>query len=73
MRSTRYFFRFGKYLVLFLVAGCAGTAHTHARLTRVPEVLCKHCNCLMPANLDPESLCPVCNCGMKVHQCIRGH
>ncbi len=56
--------------ILFLV-GCAGsTAQT--RLASTAEVMCRHCNCLMPAGVDPEAICPVCKCGRKAHQCVRG-
>ncbi len=37
------------------------------------QVVCKHCNCLMPADLNPAADCPACNCHRQVHQCHRGY
>lgn len=60
-------------LMALLLGGCAGT-HPAARLARggMPEAMCVHCNCLMPAGIDPDALCPVCDCGKRAHQCVRG-
>jgi len=62
-------------LILLVFAGCAGnkTALCTARLQ--PDemaLLCKHCNCYMPADVDPESKCTVCNCGYRAGKCYRG-
>ena len=53
-------------------AGCAGSL-SESRVASAREVMCKHCNCLMPAGLDPELMCPVCNCRKTVRECIRGN
>jgi len=60
----------GVVLVLTL-SGCSGS-FLQARLARGGEVLCKHCNCLMPADLEPGTMCPVCNCQHTARQCVRG-
>ncbi len=69
-------------LVLLLSAGCA-TSGPLQRLARhdpgscplspggLLEVACRHCNCLMPAGLDPAAACPVCRCHRMVHDCVR--
>lgn len=57
-------------LLLLAIGGCGTTRPTH--LVSLPEEMCKHCNCLMPAGVDPEALCPVCNCKKQAHQCVRG-
>lgn len=59
--------------LLALMAGCA-TAPRGVRLASagMPEAMCRHCNCLMPAGIDPDALCPVCECGRKAHECVRG-
>jgi len=59
-------------IVLLVASGCAG-ASPRAQLGGMPETMCKHCNCLMPAGIDPEAMCPVCECGLKARQCVRGH
>ena len=51
--------------------GCAGTLH-ESRLASAGEAMCKHCNCLMPAGVDPETTCPVCTCGKRAAHCVRG-
>jgi len=59
-------------LVMLLVTGCA---HQHAAATRLAQdaaYLCKHCNCFMPADVDPQKTCPVCHCGYPAHTCRRG-
>ena len=55
-----------------VMSGCAGASQS-VRMARASEVVCKHCNCLMPAGTDPESTCTVCQCGFKAHRCVRGH
>ena len=55
---------------LTMLAGCAGAAEA-TRVAGGQEQLCKHCNCLMPAGVDPGSLCSVCNCHKRAHQCVR--
>lgn len=53
--------------------GCASVAQP-AHLASSAESLCKHCNCLMPAGIDPDAACPVCECGKRAHQCrLGGH
>ena len=59
------------------VAGCAvpfrSAGHTElCALVSMPEGMCKHCNCLMPAGLAPGAKCPVCKCGRQAHECVRG-
>ena len=56
-----------------LLGGCAGASPT-VRLAGggMPEAMCVHCNCLMPAGVDPEVACPVCDCERRAHQCVRG-
>ena len=58
-------------VVCLALSGCA-TAVPPARLASAHETMCKHCNCLMPAGVDPEATCPVCTCGRKAHRCVRG-
>ena len=65
--------------LVFAASGCqAGIAQrgpvaTASLMCRLPrtEALCTHCNCLMPAGIDPNAMCPVCNCGKKAHECVR--
>ncbi len=57
--------------MLLVSAGCAGTLH-QSRLASAGEAMCKHCNCLMPAGIDPDTTCPVCKCGLAARQCVRG-
>ena len=57
-------------VVMTMLAGCAGAAEA-IRVAGGEEHLCKHCNCLMPAGVDPESLCSVCHCHKRAHQCVR--
>ena len=60
-------------LVAILCAGLlSGCASTSSAAARPALVMCKHCNCTMPASLDPGQMCPVCNCKFQVHDCIRG-
>ena len=62
-------------LPLALLCGCArNPAAVRTALAREDSMalLCKHCNCYMPADVDPESACKVCNCGYKAARCIRG-
>lgn len=56
------------------LAGCGGKSFSRqlASLTEGAALLCKHCNCYMPADADPAAPCTVCNCGYKNAQCIRG-
>ena len=62
------------FLCLLSVAGCARASAVRIARAGVEQmaVLCKHCNCTMPADVDPESKCAVCNCGYKAAQCVRG-
>jgi len=55
-----------------LLAGCASTAPARLASGGMPEAMCVHCNCLMPAGVDPNAMCPVCDCGKVAHQCVRG-
>ncbi|MBI3318174.1 MAG: hypothetical protein HYZ90_03380 [Candidatus Omnitrophica bacterium] len=66
-------------VVLLFLAGCAHAGETPVRLASAcpanppgPTVLCKHCNCYMPADADPAAPCTVCNCGYRNAQCVRG-
>jgi len=64
-----------KYLLVLTLlaaglAGCAGSASARSGMPAL--VMCKHCNCTMPASLDPGRMCPVCNCKFQVKDCIRG-
>ncbi len=52
-----------------LMGGCAAHAQD-LRGFASQEHLCVHCNCLMPAGIDPEAICPVCNCGKKAKECV---
>ena len=63
-------------LALLSLAGCG---HGHTALLRTARanpnemaILCKHCNCYMPADVDPGSKCKVCNCGYTAAKCVRG-
>ena len=57
--------------LLLFTGGCADLSQT-TRLASANETMCKHCNCLMPAGVDPDATCPVCSCGRSAHQCVRG-
>ncbi len=59
------------WVCLAALSGCA-TPSSSSRLAGLPEAMCKHCNCLMPAGLDPNGMCPVCDCGRRNHHCVRG-
>ena len=69
----------GRFVGLLLLAGCATPGGPAAgapglcALVSLPEGMCKHCNCLMPAGLDPSAKCPVCTCGRRAHECVRGY
>lgn len=53
------------------LSGCVAAAPMR-HVAGLPETMCKHCNCLMPAGTDPASTCTACNCGKRTHQCLRG-
>ena len=57
-----------------LASGCAGNKALMIADVRSEEMslLCKHCNCYMPTDVDPDSKCTVCDCGYKAARCIRG-
>ena len=57
-------------LIVLALSGCAHRAARFAALTNV--VVCKHCNCLMPADADPDSECAVCNCHRRAQDCALG-
>jgi len=61
-------------LALLALAGCARDPAVRTARLHPDEMvlLCKHCNCYMPADVDPESKCTVCNCGYKAARCVRG-
>ena len=61
-------------MTVLLLTGCAhGTLVRTARAgVEQMAVLCKHCNCYMPADVDPGSNCRVCNCGYRAGKCYRG-
>ena len=67
-----------RWLMVLLLAACSGCASTPGFLqlarsqNRGQEIMCKHCNCLMPANLEAEVICPVCDCGYHANACERG-
>ena len=58
-------------IALGLLSGCANGGSPRTYLAQNVETMCKHCNCLMPAHIDPEAKCPVCDCGRKAHACVR--
>ena len=55
--------------LLLLSSGCAARPHSLHRFA-MQEHLCVHCNCLMPAGIEPDAICPVCNCGKKAKDCV---
>ena len=61
-------------LCVLSAAGCARTPPVRIARADVEQMaaLCKHCNCYMPAAVDPESQCAVCNCGYTAARCVRG-
>ena len=61
-------------LCLLSAAGCARAPQVRTARAGVEQmaVLCKHCNCYMPADVDPESKCAVCECGYTAAKCVRG-
>lgn len=64
--------RLALVLALF-VAGCAHGPGNALRLARDSgALLCRHCNCFMPADSDLNQICTACDCGYVGHQCIRG-
>ena len=54
------------------VTGCAHAGDAHRSLAKASLVMCKHCNCTMPAELPDEAPCPVCKCKLRVQQCRTG-
>lgn len=66
-------------IVMVAAVGCAGGGSQTTRLAsattcpRAPmgETMCKHCNCLMPAGVDPDAMCPVCHCKRHAIECRR--
>ena len=65
---------------LLLLLALAGCARGHTALLCIARanpnemaLLCKHCNCYMPADVDPNSTCAVCNCGYRAGKCYRGN
>jgi len=59
-------------LIAVLLAGCASAQPARLAHGGMPEAMCIHCNCLMPAGTDPNGMCPVCDCGKLAHECVRG-
>ena len=55
-----------------LLGGCASASPARLAGGGMPEAMCVHCNCLMPAGVDPQAMCPVCDCGKRAHECVRG-
>ncbi len=53
-------------------SGCASMSQPRTALASAPQMVCKHCNCFMPADVDPQAACPVCNCHRQTHACRRG-
>ena len=73
MRRFRSMIRRIVYLGIFCmigISGCAATTRT-TQLAGLPESVCRHCNCLMPAGLDLQAKCSVCDCGKQNHACVR--
>ena len=72
--------RSGTFLAaVLLMTGCAAqTPRRYASSTCATPVnsvsaqVCKHCNCIMPADTDWNAPCTVCNCGYHGDQCLRG-
>ncbi len=60
-----------RVLLGLVLAGCAGPAGG-LRTTWDIGGMCKHCNCVMPAGIDPGAMCPVCDCGFISLHCLRG-
>ncbi len=62
-------------LILMALAGCASNEALVRTARAHPDemaLLCKHCNCYMPADVDPDRKCTVCNCGYRAGKCYRG-
>lgn len=57
---------------LLLAMGCAHAGPL--RLAQAPVVVCKHCNCYMPAPTPAtaDAPCTVCNCRYPASHCERG-
>ena len=65
----------GWMVLLIAAAGCAsgqGALRTACARPDEMAILCRHCNCTMPADVDPDSNCAVCNCGYTAGRCVRG-
>jgi hypothetical protein len=58
--------------LLFLCAGCAHAGKPPPQFALGEPLLCRHCNCYLPADADPSALCTVCNCGYRNAECVRG-
>ena len=60
-------------LLTLLLAGCV---HRPAplRLAQADVVICKHCNCYMPAPTPAtaDAPCSVCDCKYPMSRCERG-
>jgi hypothetical protein len=59
----------GLLAAALLLGGCASRAE---RWADSEFVICKHCNCFMPADIPPDSICPVCDCGYTAAECQTG-
>lgn len=57
-------------MLLSIAMGCAHATGTH--LASNTGSMCKHCNCLMPADVEEGAQCPVCECHNIAAQCHRG-
>ena len=54
-----------------LAAGCAAETTTRFEGASETEFVCRHCNCIMPKNIEPHAMCPVCECKKTARECRR--
>ena len=72
--------RLAAVALLCIATGCAGSFSARREraaqgglctLAGLPEGLCKHCHCLMPAQRGRETMCTVCRCGRQAFECVQ--
>ena len=57
------------WVLALSLMGCSGLSQG-PRVAWAGMTTCRHCNCLMPADVDPASRCAACHCGRPAYQCM---
>lgn len=68
--SPRHLFLFTT--LCLSVVGCAHAPTSRLHLAQMPAIVCKHCNCYMPAGAAADAACTVCDCHQITQACERG-